>query len=197
MTLLMQTTDLQSSNVLFEEVVNRYQDRVRRWCYKVTKDYDRSCDLTQEVFLKVFLRIGTFRGDSQLSTWIYVIARNHCLNVVKSGNRGCHEADEYNRASAFSQSEDVSCTLERAQIHDRVCQFLAVRLNPLEMAVLTMHYMHDLSLPAITRILTLSNASGAKAYLVSARRKLKNLAQTYERPEAGIHWCSRDVSAHG
>src|ERR1700733_9171813 len=83
MTVLTTPLSQQSFNSLFEEVFNRYHERVTRWCYRVTKDKDRALDLTQEVFLRAFRSIHTFRGDSQLSTWLYVITRNHCLNALK------------------------------------------------------------------------------------------------------------------
>src|SRR5580698_9423704 len=83
MTLLATAADRQTFNNLFEEVFDRYRERVAKWCYRVTKNTDRSLDLTQEVFLKAFRSIHTFRGDSQLSTWLYAITRNHCLNAVK------------------------------------------------------------------------------------------------------------------
>jgi len=50
-------------------------------------------------------------------------------------------------------------------------------LTPMEIRILTLHYMHELTLPDITRNLMLSNRSGAKAYLVRAQRKLKVLVQ--------------------
>ena len=67
----------------FEEIFERYHPRVVSWCYAVTKDRESARDLAQEVFLKVFRSLHAFRGDSLMSTWIYVITRNHCLNSLK------------------------------------------------------------------------------------------------------------------
>ena len=185
MTRLVRCTEWNTSNLLFEEVVRRYSDRVRRWCFKLTRNRDQSSDLSQEVFLKVFRKIHTFRGDSQLSTWIYVITRNHCLNAMKRNRRELRDV-RMCWPDACIEAETVYCALEREQMYERLCCFLTLILSPLEMTVLTMHYVQDLSLPAITRILTLSNASGAKAYLVSARRKL-NMARHHGDPKTGIY----------
>jgi RNA polymerase sigma-70 factor (ECF subfamily) len=41
-------------------------------------------DLLQEIFVQVFRKLGTFKGDSSLGTWIYRLATNHCLDFVRS-----------------------------------------------------------------------------------------------------------------
>ena len=57
-------------------------------------------------------------------------------------------------------------------------------LTPMEVRVMTLHYVHEFTLPVITRRLMLSNRSGAKAYIVSARRKFSVLAQDYSQHRA-------------
>ena len=174
MTVLATPVNQQSFNSLFEEVFNRYHERVTRWCFRVTKNKDRALDLTQEVFLKAFRSIHTFRGDSQLSTWLYVITRNHCLNAVKKWKS---EPDDQGQECALyivrTTNDNVHLALERNQSYQHVLRFLDSILTPMEVRVMVLHYVHDLTLPEITRRLMLSNRSGAKSYIVNARRKLK------------------------
>ena len=59
----------------------------------------------------------------------------------------------------------------------RVRTFLASTLDQIERVVFVLHYAEDMPLDAITRLLRLSNSSGAKAYIVSARRKLAKATQ--------------------
>lgn len=66
---------------------------------------------------------------------------------------------------------------ERGKQDDRVREFLSATLDPVERTVFTLHYGDEMPLDAITRLLRLDNASGAKAYIVSARRKLAKAAQ--------------------
>jgi RNA polymerase sigma-70 factor (ECF subfamily) len=180
MTLLLSAEDQATFNRFFEEVFRRYKERVEKWCYKVAKNRERALDLTQEVFLKVFRSIHTFHGDSQLSTWLYVITRNHCLNALKKWKTEPDEQALRPRVLlVYTGGEDAQSTLERTQSFQQVLRFLHSILTPMEVRVLTLHYVHDLTLPAITRRLMLSNPSGAKAYAVSARRKLKVLVQNY------------------
>lgn len=184
MALLASAANRQTFNRLFEEVFRRYNRRVEAWCYKLTRDKDRARDLMQEVFLKAFRNVHRFRGESQLSTWLYVIARNHCYNYLKKSRlRPEDEAGESPLKSLRDPSEDAQLSYERAQYYQEVYRFISSLLTPLELRVITLHYVHDLTLPAITRRLMLSNRSGAKAAIVSARRKLKRAAQDEKRLE--------------
>jgi RNA polymerase sigma factor (sigma-70 family) len=161
-------------NVLFAEIFDRYQARVMNWCYAVAHDREVALDLTQEVFLKVFRNLHAFRGDSRMSTWIYVITRNHCLNSLRK-----NDADPSTSASEIppniegDNGRDAHLALESAESFRNLYRTISGILTPVEVQVLWLHYGHDLTLETITRRLVLSNRSGAKAFIVSAKRKLK------------------------
>ncbi|HEX4512118.1 MAG TPA: sigma-70 family RNA polymerase sigma factor [Polyangiaceae bacterium] len=67
----------------FNELVKTYERRVFGLVFRMLGSRAESEDLTQEVFVQVFKAIGTFRGESKLSTWIYRIAVNLCKNRAK------------------------------------------------------------------------------------------------------------------
>src|SRR4051812_7117429 len=67
----------------FNELVKTYERRVFGLVFRMLGSRAESEDLTQEVFVQVFKAIGTFRGESKLSTWIYRIAINLCKNRSK------------------------------------------------------------------------------------------------------------------
>jgi RNA polymerase sigma-70 factor (ECF subfamily) len=183
MTLLAAAADRETVNRLFQEVFNRYNERVGRWCYRITRNRDRSLDLTQEVFLNAFRSRHTFRGESRLSTWLYAITRNHCLNTLKKWKT---EPDDNVSASPYlllrrKSTDDAHVAIERAQSYQQVSRYINAILTPLEVRVIVLHYVHEFTLSAITRHLVLSNRSGAKAYIVSARRKFSALFQDPEQ----------------
>ena len=64
----------------FDELVQRYQDMVFNLAYRLLGGYDESVDLSQEVFLQVYRKLGTFRRDASLRTWIYRIVINRAKN---------------------------------------------------------------------------------------------------------------------
>jgi len=67
----------------FNELVKAYERRVFGLVFRMLNNRAEAEDLTQEVFVQVFKAIGTFRGESKLSTWIYRIAVNLCKNRAK------------------------------------------------------------------------------------------------------------------
>jgi RNA polymerase sigma-70 factor (ECF subfamily) len=71
--------DEQAFNVL----VRAYEGRIIRLLARMVGNEEEARDLAQDVFVQVFKAIGTFRGDSKLSTWLYRIAVNLCKNRVK------------------------------------------------------------------------------------------------------------------
>lgn len=64
----------------FDRLVTRYQRDIYRLCYRYVNQHEDASDLAQEVFVRAWRAIGRFRGDSAVSTWLYRIAVNACLN---------------------------------------------------------------------------------------------------------------------
>jgi RNA polymerase sigma-70 factor (ECF subfamily) len=64
----------------YEELINLFQQPVYNLVYRLLSDPGDSCDVVQEVFLKIFRNIGNFRAQSSLKTWVYRIALNEAHN---------------------------------------------------------------------------------------------------------------------
>jgi RNA polymerase sigma-70 factor (ECF subfamily) len=64
----------------YEELLNRYQQPVYSMVYRLLGDQNDACDVVQEVFLKVFRGVNSFKERSSLRTWIYRIAVNEAHN---------------------------------------------------------------------------------------------------------------------
>ncbi len=75
----------------FEALVRHNQNKVYGLCLRLMGNPEEAEDLAQDVFLTVYRAIGQFRGESRLSTWIYRITRNHCLNRIKFLKRRAHQ----------------------------------------------------------------------------------------------------------
>jgi RNA polymerase sigma-70 factor (ECF subfamily) len=70
-----------------EELVIKYQEKVFKRCYFLLKrNKEEGEDAAQEVFIKAYRNIKNFKGSSKFSTWLYTIAKNHCLNLLKTKN---------------------------------------------------------------------------------------------------------------
>ena len=71
----------------FEVIVNRYKGRIINFVYRMTGDYDESQNISQDVFLQIFRRIGKYKENSTFQSFIYTIARNITLNHLKKMKR--------------------------------------------------------------------------------------------------------------
>jgi RNA polymerase sigma-70 factor (ECF subfamily) len=160
---------------LFHEFFRRYHPRVVNWCARIARDADRGYDLAQEVFLRAFRYRHSFRGDARVSTWLYSITRNHCLNTVRRFESDPLRASDSLPPGLADRGGDIHAEMERAETFERMWQIIDRTLTETERRVMALHYGHEIRLDTITRELMLSNPSGAKAHIVNARRKLKRV----------------------
>lgn len=70
----------------FSQLLDDYQQKVFSTCISFVPNKEDAEDIAQEVFLEVFKSISKFKGDSKLSTWIYRIATNKCLEFIRKKN---------------------------------------------------------------------------------------------------------------
>ena len=77
-------TNIQNQDAFFKELYKTYSPKVHRLCLGYTGNAMEADDLLQEVFIKAWQNMDKFRGDSQISTWIYRIAVNTCLYHLRS-----------------------------------------------------------------------------------------------------------------
>lgn len=164
-------------DTIANELFARHYERVARWCFRFTGDRDTAADLAQDVFLKAHRHLHTFQGTSRFSTWLYAIVRNESFTrYQKRATQPVTDPDDVLTELPSLDPDPEHITAERSRGR-RLHQFLADTLDATERQVFTLHYGNDMSLDAITRVLRLDNASGAKAYIVSAKRKLARAVQ--------------------
>jgi RNA polymerase sigma-70 factor (ECF subfamily) len=71
----------------FDELIQRYQQRVYATVYHMTSNHEDADDLTQESFIKAFKALKRFKGESSFYTWVYRIAVNRTINFLKQRKR--------------------------------------------------------------------------------------------------------------
>jgi RNA polymerase sigma-70 factor (ECF subfamily) len=156
-----------------DELFRRHQARIARWCCRFTRDRDSASDLAQEILLRAYRNLDNYRGECRFSTWLYVIARNLCMSALqKRATEPLWVAKTYATELPDLAATDVYTQVELEQSRRRSWRFILDTLDRTEARVMMLHYGQELSLSEVSRILGLTNKSGAKAYIVSARRKL-------------------------
>lgn len=171
---------------LLNELFSRYHSRVAVWCYRVTGDRSTAADLAQDVLLRAWKNLDSWRGQSKFSTWLYSVMRNHCINDLAAKSVRPEGTADPLDFDIFDKSARPDSQLERESEIRQMNELMNSALEPTEARVMTLHYGEEMTLDAISRLLGLTNQSGAKAHIVSARRKLKaaisRLQASPERP---------------
>ena len=169
-----------------DEAFRRNHPKIARWCFRFTRDRDSAADLAQEICAKAYQNLASFQNQSKFSTWLFSIARNHCINALRArSSQPTFEGDEeIVTALPDRTANGPEESLVRQYDARLVRELLNEALDETEKVVFTLHFGEELSLDAITKMLALENASGAKAYIVSAKRKLARVVERWKARNA-------------
>lgn len=179
----------QTQTALLEELCSRHYRRVSLWCLRYTGERDWALDVAQDIFVTLVRKLHTFQGESRFTTWLYTLTRNHCLNALQSRPREQQpEEDDSAFRALLDPAPSPQQAAETSELARHARDILTESLDEREQTVFLLHFVEEMPLEAITRLLGLTNASGAKAYLVSARRKLNVAVRRWRartQPPAG------------
>ena len=135
---------------------------------------EEAADLAQEVFVRVYERLETFRFESSFATWLYLVTRSVTINrSIANRRRDAESIDDENFLEPAAPGPSVEESVGQALLVQQLRQAIAADLEPLEAQILHLHFVDGLTLATIDQMLELGNKSGARAYLVSAKRKLQ------------------------
>ncbi|AGY59258.1 sigma-70 family RNA polymerase sigma factor [Gloeobacter kilaueensis] len=156
-----------SDSQAFRELYQRYVAKVRGLLFQMTGDGDGLDDLTQEVFVKVFRALPSFRGDSQFSTWLFRIAVNCCQDARRRRGRR-PVAVPIDQLPLAAHSEDPLKRLDREELVARALQ----TLKDEHRLVVVLHDLQDRPQEEIAKILNVPVGT-VKSRLFYARRQLR------------------------
>ncbi|HEX6864616.1 MAG TPA: RNA polymerase sigma factor, partial [Thermoanaerobaculia bacterium] len=158
----------ETADACLSALYRRYQAKVAAWCLRITSDREEAADVAQEVFLRVHERLGSFRGDSRFSTWLYTVTRSVAINRgVAERRRRAEALDDEGVPEPVEPSPGADQAVETAEILAAFRAAMGRDLEPLEAKALYLHYVDGVPLAALTDLLQLTNKSGAKACIVS------------------------------
>src|SRR5437879_1010468 len=125
---------------LLNELFQRHYARVALWCFRLTGDRESAADLSQEVFIKAFRNLKSYRGDSKFSTWLYSITRNHCFNELKARAGRSEQASELLLVGLIDRAPSPYTQLEQKNLAAALRDWLRSSLTEVEGRVMTLHY---------------------------------------------------------
>jgi RNA polymerase sigma-70 factor (ECF subfamily) len=153
----------------FDVIVERHRRQVYQLCYRFVGNHEDASDLAQDVFVRAFRGLKSFRGHSSLATWLYRIGVNVCLNRVSTKRPVTEALDARQHVDMRNESP-----ADRLLTHERAVRVRAAiaRLPRKQRATLILRMYHELSHQEIAEVLG-SSVGAVKANFFHALGSLK------------------------
>lgn len=157
----------------FRQVVEKYQNYVFTIAMRVLKTREEAEEVAQDVFLKVYKMLGSYRQESKFSSWLYAITYRTAidnarkkklpLQSIETGGGVMQTPDLHSKTPAeLTQDNDL-----RQQV-----QSIINRLKPSDANIITLYYLHEQSVQEIAEITGLS-VTNVKTKLFRLREQLR------------------------
>ena len=185
------TQTLKGDQQAFEMLVRRYHVPLFNFICHCLGDYDLACDVSQQVFLQLYISMPTLRTSEPLKAWLFQVARNRCLDELRR-KRSIH----FSELEASNDDDDLSPLAimpdtrplpdEIAERHDlqQILRKAIDGLPPKFRSVVLLRYAGQLSFSEIGKALNMPEAT-AKTYFQRARPLLRAaLAPHWRQPSA-------------
>jgi RNA polymerase sigma-70 factor (ECF subfamily) len=170
----------------FLTIYRTYQRRIYSQCFCMLRNHGDAEDATQEVFLQVFRKVHTFRGDSRFSTWLHRVTTNCVLMEMRKIRRQPQEVPQEVLFAAGEGSSSLElppepCSPRVSPMLDRVSLGAALsRLPPGYRRVIQLHDVEGYTHQEIASFLRIREGS-SKSQLHRARMRLRQLMQSGDR----------------
>jgi len=163
---------VKEKEALFKTVYNDYSVKVQRLCLGYTGNVAEAEDLLQETFIKAWQNFDKFRGDAQMSTWIYRIAVNTCLQYIKK-QKSKNEVDVDVVAHKIKETEDNK--EEQVQLLYKCISML----SEIDRVIITL-LLEEVSYTEIA-IITAISEGNLRVKIHRIKQQISNLYSKYEK----------------
>ncbi|MFZ5430892.1 MAG: RNA polymerase sigma factor [Bacteroidota bacterium] len=153
---------------LFEILYDRYKPRVYDKVYSFIKDRQKSEEFTNDILSKVYEKLPGYKGNSAVSSWIYSITYNYCIDYLRFQKKLHYP--EWNSNHEIPEIPDESEEDLSSVTYENLLKILEM-IHPEEKALILMKYQDDLSLKQIAATLRISE-DAVKMRLKRARTRI-------------------------
>ena len=169
----------------FQRLVERYKKKIYFLAYDILGDHHEAEDISQEVFIKVFRSLRNFRRDAKMSSWIYQITANTCIDALRKKKSKPqvnledfnHVSIQDNLAGGGTRVQNPELSAE-ASIMQHKIQNALHKVTPKERTVFVMRHYNDLKIKEIAETLQVSSGT-VKSLLFRALKKLRKELSTH------------------
>ena len=157
----------------YSKIVRRYQQRVFNLAFRMVQDFDDAHDVAQDTFIRAHAKLGSFRKGSSLFTWVYRIALNNSINLLRKRNlHSFFSLDLWTEGTSEILAANSLLTappgradlgLEAAEIRERVATAVA-RLPARQRSVFVLRQFDRLSHREISEVVGCTEGSVRASY---------------------------------
>src|SRR5690606_14412885 len=142
---------------LFGVLYDRHAPKVYNKCLGILKDPVEAQDLTHDIFVHLFIKLRTFKGNSKFTTWLYSLTYNYCVNYVQRDREKVHKKEEI-REDHLEPVEGNISDEQLFQLRLDKIQRAMREIAPEERALLIMKYQDDFSIKEIMEALEINES---------------------------------------
>ena len=166
-----------SDPLLFGKLYDRYAKMVYNKCYGFAKSDSEAEDLTQDVFLQLFIKLPTFKGRSKFSTWLYSFTYNFCVNYInRNKQRKMSDQSVHVDDTEYKLTEEVPDESLLEMKADKLKKSLGL-ISAEEKSILLLKYQDGASIKELVSLLDLGE-SAVKMRLKRAKERLLEIYNT-------------------
>jgi RNA polymerase sigma-70 factor (ECF subfamily) len=172
----------------YDELVQRYQERIYATVYHMTSNHEDANDLAQDSFIKAYQALKSFKGGSSFYTWLYRIAVNKTINFLKQRKNRTHMSLNDLDFNTENNPDLVALISENTPRRDAGLKELQEKLNAalLKLSephrlVVVLHDVQGQSHEEIAEIME-CNIGTVRSRLFYARQQLQSLLTDYLKP---------------
>ena len=160
---------LKGETALYENFLNQYGQQVFSLIARIICNQEDAEELTQDVFLKAFQHLSSFKAESSFSTWIYSIAYNTAISAARKRKFDTFAMDDTLLANISEQQVDETLNDESEEMIIKLNRAIE-KLNSDERALITLFYYEEKTMNETALILGLTESNAGMPLLLSQRR---------------------------
>ncbi|MFC1716367.1 RNA polymerase sigma factor [Candidatus Poribacteria bacterium] len=161
----------------FDEIVNKYRERVYNLAYRVTHNAEDAFDISQEVFIKVFRSLGRLKDTSAFDAWLRRVAMNACLDHLRRRSTEQNLECSTLVQEHISSNERTDGPVEDGELRGMISRAVN-QLPKRQKKVFMLRHYEGLTLKEIAEALNCSPGT-VKAHLFRATRRVRKLLTPY------------------
>ena len=168
-----------NNTMLFGVLYDRYVKMVYNKCYGFSRSEDEAEDLTQDVFLSLFVKLKSFQGRSKFSSWLYSFTYNFCVNYVnRNKERKLSDKSSPIDKSEHAVTEDISDDALFDLRSEKLKRALEL-IDPEDKKLLLLKYQDDVSIKELQTLMEI----GESAVKMRLKRAKSRIVESYNTLE--------------